>query len=78
MEGQRRISRIRSTSVLCRGYALVVRGFVLSQPALKTDASAATNAETIATLTGLRCLGVLPHCAPEEAARALESATQMP
>ena len=61
---QRRISRIRADSVNfgpC-GYALVVRGFVHSQPALKTGASAATNAETIGTLTGLRCVGVLAHC----------------
>ena len=73
MEGQRRISRIRSTSVLCRGYALVVRGFGLSQPALKTDASAATNAETIGTVTGLRCVGVLAHCTdPAVAARTFD------
>src|SRR5438046_2221940 len=70
---QRRISRIRSTSGLCRGYALVVRGFVHSQPALKTDASAATNAETIGTLTGLRCVGVLAHCTdPAVAARTFD------
>ena len=55
--------------------ALVVRGFVLSQPAAETDASAATNAETIAALTGLRCLGVLGHGpAPADAARALDVA----
>ena len=55
-----------------------MHGFVLSQPAAETDVSAATNAETIATLTGLRCLHVLPHCAREEATSALDAATQMP
>ena len=52
---------------------LAVRGFVLSQPAAETDASAATNAETIAGLTGLRCLGVVGHrVAPADAAPALD------
>ena len=38
-------------------------------------APAATNAETIATLTGLPCLGVLPHLpAPESAASRLDAA----
>jgi len=40
---------------------VTIAGFVLSQPAAVTDVSAETNAETIAALTGLRCLGVLPH-----------------
>ena len=40
-----------------------VLGFVLSHPSPTTDASAETNAETITTTTGLRCLGVLPHLA---------------
>jgi len=40
---------------------VTIVGFVLSQPVAVTDASAASNAETIAALTGLRCLGVLPH-----------------
>jgi hypothetical protein len=34
---------------------------VLSQPAPETDASAATNADTIAALTGLPVLAVLGH-----------------
>jgi dethiobiotin synthetase len=38
-----------------------IAGFILSQPLPVTDVSAASNAETIAALTGLRCLGVLPH-----------------
>jgi len=40
---------------------LRVRGFVLSQPSPETDASAATNAEVIATLSGVPCLGSLAH-----------------
>jgi dethiobiotin synthetase len=51
---------------------LSVRGYVLSQPTATTDVSAMTNAETITGLTGLPCLGVLPHLArPEDAARRL-------
>ena len=79
--GANRLGTVNHCALTARVAAaagLVVHGFVLSQPAAETDASAATNAETIATLTGLRCLGVLPHCAPEEAARALASTTQMP
>ena len=52
---------------------LEVRGFVLSQPAAETDASAATNAATIADLTGLRCAGVVGfRSAPADAASALD------
>jgi dethiobiotin synthetase len=40
---------------------LRVAGVVLSQPAPAADASAATNAETIAELTGLPVLAVLGH-----------------
>ena len=47
---------------------VTVLGFVLSQPSPTTDPSAETNADTIATTTGLRCLGVLPHLpSPREA-----------
>jgi dethiobiotin synthetase len=47
-------------------------GFVLSQPTPTTDTSATSNAETIARLTALPCLGVLPHLGrPDEAARLL-------
>ena len=45
---------------------LRIHGFVLSQPAAQTDPSAASNAETIAALTALPCLGVLPHLARVE------------
>jgi dethiobiotin synthetase len=49
-----------------------VVGFVLSQTAPERDLSADTNADTIGRLTGLRCLGVLPHLArPEDAAALL-------
>jgi dethiobiotin synthetase len=53
---------------------LGVRGFVLSQPAPHTDESAATNAETIASLTGLPILAELAHgpVAPAVAARLAE------
>jgi dethiobiotin synthetase len=53
---------------------LAVRGFVLSQPARETDPSAASNAGEIAALTGLPCLGVLPHLrTPAEAAALLDT-----
>jgi len=79
--GANRLGTVNHCALTARVAAaagLVVHGFVLSQPAAETDASAATNAETIATLTGLRCLRVLPHCAREEATSALDAATQMP
>jgi dethiobiotin synthetase len=51
---------------------LSIRGFVLSQVAREPDPSAETNAATIADLTGLRCLGVVPHLTrPEDAAELL-------
>jgi dethiobiotin synthetase len=51
------------TARVAASYDLDVRGFVLSQPAADTDQSAETNAGEIAALTGLRCIGVLPHLA---------------
>ena len=46
---------------------------MLSQPTAETDPSAATNAETIAALTGLGCLGVLRYgMEPAAAARVLD------
>ena len=53
---------------VARAAGLDVRGFVLSQPAAQTDDSSATNAEVVATLTGLRCRGVLPHLSDPAAA----------
>ena len=61
------INHCALTAGVARAAGLDVRGFVLSQPTAETDASAATNAEAIGTLTGLPCLGVLPHCAASEA-----------
>ena len=64
--GANRLGTVNHCALTARVAAaagLVVHGFVLSQPAAETDASAATNADTIATLTGLRCLGVLGHSA---------------
>ncbi|HLK10041.1 MAG TPA: dethiobiotin synthase [Candidatus Binatia bacterium] len=57
------------TARVAREAGVAVRGFVLSQPAPARDPSAATNAETIAALTGLCCLGVLEHL-PDAAAAA--------
>ena len=62
--GANRLGTINHCALTARVAAaagLVVRGFVLSQPAPETNVSAATNAEAIAALTGLSCLGSLPH-----------------
>jgi dethiobiotin synthetase len=60
------------TSRVAAGAGLDVVGFVLSQPSAEHDLSAETNAATIAGLTGLRCLGELPHLShPEDAAALL-------
>jgi dethiobiotin synthetase len=60
------------TARVAAGARVMVHGFVLSQPAPTTDASAVSNVDTIADMTGLRCLGVLPHLAsPEDAASRL-------
>ena len=49
------------TARVAAAAGLVARGFVLSQPAATTDESAATNADTIATLTGLPVFATLGH-----------------
>jgi dethiobiotin synthetase len=49
------------TARVAASAGVTIAGFVLSQPVAVTDPSAASNAETIAALTGLPCLGVLPH-----------------
>ncbi|HXJ34908.1 MAG TPA: ATP-dependent dethiobiotin synthetase BioD [Candidatus Eisenbacteria bacterium] len=59
-----RLGTVNHTALTARvatAAGLDVRGFVLSQPTPSTDVSAASNADTIARLTGLPCLGVLPH-----------------
>ncbi len=62
------INHCALTARVASGAGLSVRGFALSQPAPVTDASAASNAEVIASLTGLPCWGVLPHSDSFEAA----------
>ena len=59
------------TARVAETYNLSIQGFVLSQPEPTTDESAASNAGEITTLTGLRCLGVLPHLDRPEAAAPL-------
>ena len=49
------------TARVAAAAGLGVRGFVLSQPAPASDESAATNADTIAALTGLPVLASLDH-----------------
>lgn len=62
------INHCALTARVARDAGLTVRGFVLSQPTPTTDVSASSNAEVIAALTGLECLGVLPYCASIEVA----------
>ena len=62
--GANRLGTINHCALTARVAAaagLTVRGFVLSEPSAARDESAATNAEAIAALTGLRCLGVMRH-----------------
>ena len=73
--GANRLGTVNHCALTARVAAsagLVVPGFVLSQTTPETDRSAATNAETIATLTGLKCLGVLPHGTQDDAMRTLD------
>ena len=57
------------TARVAEAARVAIRGFVLSHVTRETDPSSETNAATIADLTGLRCLGVVPHLArPEDAA----------
>ncbi|HZP43857.1 MAG TPA: dethiobiotin synthase [Candidatus Binatia bacterium] len=65
-----RLGTVNHTALTARaaaGAGLRTLGFVLSHPTPATDASAASNAATIAALTGLRCLGVVAHGAGAEA-----------
>jgi dethiobiotin synthetase len=66
-----RLGTINHCALTARAAAaagLAVRGFVLSQTSAEADASAPTNAEAIADLTGLRCRGVVAHDASPTAA----------
>ena len=73
-----RLGTVNHTALTARvaeAAGLRVLGFVLSQPQPHADPSAASNAEEIVALTGLRCLGVLPHlAAPTLAAPLLDLA----
>jgi len=72
--GANRLGTINHCALTARVAAaagLIVPGFVLSQPSPITDPSSATNAETISTLTGLSCLGVLPYLPGPASAAAL-------
>ena len=62
--GANRLGTINHCALSARVAAaagVVVRAFVLSQPAPTADASTATNADVVRALTGLPCAGVLPH-----------------
>jgi dethiobiotin synthetase len=73
-----RLGTINHTALTARVAAacgLAIRGFVLSQPSPVADESASSNADEITAVTGLRCLGVLPHLAsPAQAAALLDVA----
>ncbi len=73
-----RLGTVNHTALTTRvatAAGLRVVGVVLSQPAATTDESAATNAETIASLTGVRCVAVLGHGTDAAAALAPFAAT---
>ena len=62
------INHCALTAHVADGMGLSVAGFVLSSPVAARDPSADTNAEAITGLTGMPCLGELPHLAdPREA-----------
>jgi dethiobiotin synthetase len=61
------------TARVAASAGLTIVGFVLSQTTASGDASVTSNADTIVTLTGLRCLGVLPYLErPEDVAPSLD------
>jgi dethiobiotin synthetase len=55
------INHCALTARVAEGMGLSVLGFVLSSPDQARDASADTNAAAVTGLTGLPCLGDLPH-----------------
>ena len=64
----RTVNHAALTARVAEASRVPVLGFVLSQPQATTDISADSNADTIQTVTGLRCLGMLPHLVSPEAA----------
>lgn len=65
------INHCTLTARVAAAARIPIRAFVLSQPSPASDPSAGTNAGVIAALTGLRCAGVLGHCASPAAAAPL-------
>jgi dethiobiotin synthetase len=66
------INHCALTARVAAAAGLTVLGFVLSQPTLDHDPSIASNTATIEHLTGLTCLGEIPHLDdPAEACRFL-------
>ncbi len=66
------INHCALTARVASSAGVAIAGFVLSHTTPETDASAPSNAETIASLTSMRCLGVVPYAArPEDVARAI-------
>jgi dethiobiotin synthetase len=61
------INHCALTARVAAAAGLAVPGFVLSHPSAASDPSAPTNADAIAGLTGLRCLGVVAHGAGADA-----------
>jgi dethiobiotin synthetase len=73
-----RLGTVNHTALTARvatAAGLTVRGFVLSQPDVRTDESGTSNAEEISRLTSLACLGILRHLPdPASAAAAIDVA----
>jgi dethiobiotin synthetase len=68
------INHCALTARVAEAMGLAVVGFVLSSPCRVRDASADSNAASITSLTGLPCLGELPHL--DDPARAYLDATR--
>ena len=72
------INHCALTARVAAAAGLTVLGFVLSQPTLDHDPSIASNTATIEHLTGLTCLGEIPHLDdPAEACRFLRVPEQL-
>lgn len=55
------VNHVALTSRVATDAGIAVRGFVLSHPTPSRDASSDRNATTIAELTALPCLAIVPH-----------------